>query len=123
MKNFLFFSGIIAIFTACGASPNRNDPAPWAKIHLNFREIDANGLKNGVAVNYEFCVPAEEKFYKTVQKIDPTLQLMKGSKGRVGCSEKEWLLVGSTKQKNYRTVLYDLAALPYITRIEETFWE
>ena len=83
----------------------------------------AQGLRNGVAVNYEFCIPADEKHLAQVKKIDRSLQVMKSSKGRIGCSDKSWLLVGSTQQKNYRAVLYDLAALPYVQRIEETFWE
>lgn len=102
------------------------DPVPWRKINLDFKNIDAEGLvgqgKNKVALNYEFCVPKTEKFWKQVRKIDPTAQ-RSDSKGRVGCSEAQWLVVGTTNQPNYRRVLYELASLDYVTRITQVFWE
>lgn len=102
------------------------DAAVWQKIHLNFKKLDADGLAGPpdgkVAVNYEFCIPAEQKYWQTVQKTDPTAA-KSNSKGRVGCRNNQWLVVGSTHQARYQRVLYELAALPYVERIEETFWE
>ena len=104
-----------------------DDPAVWRKIKIDFKNLDAEGLSGPasgkVAVHYEFCIPADEKHWKTVQAIDPTAQKYPGSSGRVGCGGGTWLVIGSTHQKNYRRVLYDLAALSFVQRIEETFWE
>jgi len=58
-----------------------------------------------------------------VRKIDPSATVQKGSKGRIGCNEQQWLVIGSTHQKNYQRVLYELASLPYVDRIEQTYWE
>ncbi len=102
------------------------DPAVWKKIHLDFKKLDAEGLSGPpggkVAANYEFCIPAEEKYWREVKKIDSTLT-KNGGKGRIGCREGQWLVIGSTRQERYQRVLYDLAARPYVERIEETFWE
>ena len=102
------------------------DPDIWKKIHLDFRKLDADGLSGPtggkVAVNYEFCIPAEKKYWQTVQKIDASAS-KSGSKGRIGCHDGQWLVIGSTHQPRYQRVLYELAALPYVERIEETFWE
>lgn len=107
--------------------PVKEDPAAWKKIKLDFRSLDAEGLsgKPGgkVALNYEFCIPAEAGMWKQVRKIDSSATLQKGAKGRIGCSEQQWLVIGSTHQKNYQRVLFELASLPYVERIEQTFWE
>lgn len=104
-----------------------HDQQVWKKVKLDFSKLDAEGLAGDapdgkVAMNYEFCIPAEGKRWREVKKIDPTAQ-KNGGRGRVGCSEMEWLIIGSTHQKNYMRVLHDLAALPFVNKIEETFWE
>lgn len=117
---------LFAILFACLRQKQPEDPAAWKKIRLDFKEIDADGLRgpaNGkVAVNYEFCIPADRKYWRTVQKIDPTAQKNPG-KGRVGCKDAQWLVTGSTQQKNYQRVLFQLASLPYVERIEQVYWE
>lgn len=107
--------------------PAVQDPTVWKKVKIDFSKLDSKGLAGSspdgkVALNYEFCIPATDKAWRQVQKIDRTA-VKNGGRGRVGCSEKEWLVIGTTQQKNYVRVLYDLAALPFVKRIEETFWE
>jgi hypothetical protein len=93
---------------------------------MDFKQLDTAGLagppKGKVAVNYEFCIPAEEKNWRQVHKIDPTAQKNPG-KGRVQCKDTQWLIIGSTHQKNYQRVLFQLASLPFVTQIQQTFWE
>jgi hypothetical protein len=60
---------------------------------------------------------------KEVQSIDSTVSVMKGSKGRSGCSDKEWLCIGSSRQPGFKKVIEKLASLKYIRQINETFWE
>ena len=103
------------------------DPAAWKKVFIDFSRLDENGLagpqSGKVALNYEFCIPAEEQKWRTVQRIDPSAQVQKGSRGRSGCEKESWLVIGSTYQKNYKRVIYELASLPYVARIQETFFE
>jgi len=118
---------VLLSLTACSQKAKPEDPALWNKVKVDFNRLDENGLAgpaNGkVAVNYEFCIPAQEKFWNEVKKIDKTAQAMKGSKGRIGCASDQWLVVGSTHQENYRRVLYELASLAYVKEIQETFFE
>lgn len=111
---------------ACQRPLQATDATVWEKIKLDFKRLDEQGLAgpaNGkVAVQYEFCIPAEARYRRAVQKIDRTVQ-QNGGKGRIGCSDQEWLMIGSTHQARYKRVLYELASLPYVRRIEETFWE
>lgn len=121
----------IGVVTAFGFSCHRKnqveDAAVWKKIRLDFRQIDPEGLTGPsggkVAVNYEFCLPARDSYWKKVRKIDPTAQKHAGSAGRSGCGPNQWLIIGSTRQPKYQRVLYELASLPYVEKIEQTFWE
>lgn len=112
---------------ACQRKNKTEDPGIWKKIRLDFRQIDAQGLAGPsggkVAVNYEFCLPANESYWKKVRKIDASAQKYAGSAGRSGCGTGQWLIVGATNQPKYMRVLYELASLPYVEKIEQTFWE
>lgn len=123
---FLFLPAVF-FFVACNRKTPPEDPAIWKKIKIDFSKIDENGLagppSGKVAVNYEFCIPAAEKYWSEVKKTDKTLELQKGSKGRIGCGQDTWLIIGSTHQANYRRVLYELASLGYVQQIQETFFE
>ncbi len=103
------------------------NPYVWERIHLDFSQLDADGLSGPpdgkVAVNYEFCIPAAEKNWQAVQKIDRTARRQGQSKGRIGCRDDQWLVIGSTHQPRYQRVLYELGSLSYVERIEQTFWE
>jgi hypothetical protein len=120
---FLFLIGIVS----CTAKKAPETAEFWHKVKLDFHKLDAEGLSgpaNGkVAVNYEFCIPRQEKCWKAVSRIDHTAQLQQDSRGRIGCSPAEWLVIGSTHQKNYQRVIYQLAALDYVHKIQETHWE
>jgi hypothetical protein len=125
-SGFLFVLFISILYSACYKELKAEDPSVWKKIKINFKQLDHNGLSGPeggkVAIHYEFCVPAEEKYVKAVKKIDPTAEKHPGS-GRVGCGNGSWLMIGTTQQKNYKRVLYELASAPWIKVIEETFWE
>ncbi len=126
-------AALLLAFSAAFACTHRAQPVPaddpdvWSKIKIDFKNLDVEGLSGSdsgkVAVHYEFCIPADDPHWKTVQAIDPTAQKYPGSSGRVGCGGSTCLVIGSTHQKNYRRVLYNLASLSFVERIEETFWE
>jgi hypothetical protein len=63
------------------------------------------------------------KHRAAVRTIDPTVQFMPGSRGRVGAGKGQCLCIGSTHQKGYRDVLRSLAKLPHIERIIECYFE
>lgn len=130
-------SGIPLIFLLCAVVPGgfarcskhtpiAEDIRVWEKVKIDFSKLDNQGLSGPeggkVAANYEFCIPKDAQKWKTIQKIDATAQQYKG-RGRIGCTPEQWLIIGSTHQKNYRRVLYQLASLDFIHRIEETYWE
>lgn len=125
MRHALFLLGLVFL-AACSPKRPPESAEVWKKIKFNFKDIGTDGLAStpggSIAVNYEFCIPADNKKWRAVRKIDPTAQ-RNGGKGRVGCREDQWLVIGSTQQKNWQRTLYKLAALPYIARIEEVFWE
>lgn len=112
---------------ACSRKIVPEDPAVWNKVKLDFRNIDNQGLagpENGkVAIHYEFCIPAETKFWKQIHRLDSTAVRQKGARGRVGCGGDQWLIIGHTQQARYKRVLYELARLPWVKTIEQTYWE
>jgi hypothetical protein len=127
---YLFFTLattlLIFLFQNCHRKRQAQDPSVWNKIKIDFKSIDNDGLSgppNGkVSINYEFCIPNEPLYWREVSKIDPSAQKSQG-KGRVGCGTGTSLVIGSTHQKNYKKILYDLASLKYVNEIQQTFWE
>jgi hypothetical protein len=98
------------------------------KIKFDLGEFTEDGYRQRalgevMSINYEFCIPADETVWGEVRKIDTTLGLMKGSKGRSGCSENQWLCIGSSRQAGFKSVIRQLASLRYVKKISETFWE
>jgi hypothetical protein len=97
------------------------------KIAFDLNALGAEGLAgppDGLrSVDYEFCIPAEESKLAEIREIDPSIRVMRGSRGRIGCGPEQWLCLGNTHQPGWRQILLDLAVLPYVERIEQTFWE
>lgn len=97
------------------------------KITFDVTSLDHDGLYGAAdgkrALSYEFCIPNRERFTSKVTRIDSTVQCMSESPGRIGCGSHEYLCIGSTNQINFRDVLRGLAELPYITRIDQSFFE
>jgi len=97
------------------------------KVELDLTALDAAGLRGPtdgkVAVAYEFSIPDRPECRAEVLRIDSTLELMPGSRGRVGAGAGEILCIGSTHQPHFPAVLEALAALPYVPRIIECHHE
>jgi hypothetical protein len=115
----------VVFFAAC-ASGRPAEPVS-SRVAVDLGNVNAEGLRgppDGLrAVHYEFCIPADERHAAEVREIDPTARLMRGSRGRIGCSSGQILVLGYTHQPAYRHVLERLAALPYVERIIETHFE
>jgi len=99
----------------------------WRKIEIDPAELDGEGLRGGeggkTAVSYEFRIPDTPECREQVKRIDPTVQFMPGSRGRIGAREHECLCIGSTHQKDYAGVLRALAGLSCVERIIECHFE
>lgn len=126
MKHILFFL-LPAFLSACGSSkeqpPSGNN---LQKIRFDLSRLDGNGLygpeTGKIALDYEFCIPRDEALRREVEGMDPSLKVQT-SAGRIGCGPEQYLCIGNTHQANWRQVLYRLAELPYVERIEQVFWE
>jgi hypothetical protein len=75
------------------------------------------------AMSYEFCIPAQDSCETQVRAIDPSIVVHRGGRGRIGCSDEQFLCVGSTGQPDYRRVVIELAKLSYVDRIEPAYFE
>ena len=123
MAVLLSVSGSTHPLTLSGDS----DASVMEKIRFDLSVLDDDGLYGPPdgrrALHYEFCIPATETHADQVRAIDPTIQVMRGSRGRIGCTADQFLCIGSTHQADFRGVLNRLAELPYIDRIEQSFAE
>ena len=97
------------------------------KITFDINNINEQGLSGPpgglVSIDYEFCIPANKSYVEEVKKIDATVMVYESSSGRIGCSQDEYLCVGNTHQRNFKVVLYKLAGLSYVNRIDRCYWE
>jgi hypothetical protein len=98
-----------------------------AKIRFDLSRLNGSGLQgppDGLrALDYEFCIPSGETYATEIKAIDPSAAFYARSPGRIGCTENQSLVIGNTHQPGFRTVLRNLAARPYVTRIDESFFE
>ncbi len=97
------------------------------KITFDLNRVNADGLQGKAkglrALHYEFCIPDSPEAVEKVSSIDPTLTIQGQSPGRIGCNEFTLLCLGHTHQPDYLAVLKQLAMLPFIDRIQESFFE
>lgn len=121
----ILMSALIAL--ACHPSRSGIPGADPSKIGFPLEQFDTEGLRGKdtgkTALDYEFCIPRQEKAWQTVAAIDPSARRQKTGRGRIGCTEHEWLVLGNTRQTHFKDVLLRLSAQPFIHRIEENVWE
>lgn len=117
--------GLAYFVVLSGIKSQTTDPqACYSKIDFNYSTIDDNGLLNSeVAIDYEFCIPKDDVKVAEVMAIEPTIQIPRMAKGRIRCSEEEWLCIVSTNGPGWKDKLHAIAALPYVKRIVQTHYE
>lgn len=94
------------------------------KIQFEYKTIDDKGYLNGEAIiDYEFCIPKNEKKVAGVMSIDSTTAMPRRAKGRIGCSEDEWLCIVNNHSPGWKERLFAIASLPYVKRIVQTHYE
>jgi hypothetical protein len=123
---FTLFLSTSLISPSCRAEEHIQ-AGPMSKITFSLAQLNQDGLygpPGGLrALHYEFCIPGDAAHAAQVRQIDPTLQVFPESRGRIGCGPKEFLCIGSTHQPGFKTVLFKLASLPYVRRIDQAFFE
>jgi len=98
--------------------------AVLSKIDFDVSAVDDRGLVNSeVALDYEFCIPMNDATRAEILTIEPTVSIPKLAKGRIGCSDQEWLCIVSTNGPKWKERLYAIASLPYVKHIVQTFYE
>ena len=109
---------------ACGGGDGLQGAG--AKIRIDLSVLGASGLygpADGLrALSYEFCIPDRPAAVVQVRALDKTV-VMHRARGRIGCSDQQLLCIGHTHQRDFRTVLEALSALPYVARIDQAFFE
>lgn len=125
MKGLLF--ALMLITLLCTGCAYHSAAPTETVLKLDLSGLDSEGLRGPpggkVALAYEFCIPNTDSARMDVQRIDPSLQLMPNSPGRIGCGKDQCLCIGSTHQKNFRKILSDLASLPYVNEIRRCDFE
>jgi hypothetical protein len=116
----------LALAAGCAAATDLEPRTPPGKIAFDLSAISASGLTGPVdgrvAVDYEFCIPADAAAAAAVRRTDVTARCGPG-RGRIGCGGGEWLCIGHTHRPGWRAVLERLAARDDIRRIERHFAE
>lgn len=117
---------ILAVFTfAVGAAAA--PPEILRKIGFDLDGLDVDGLAGGpdgkVSVSYEFRIPDTPANRAAVQAIDPGIGISAGPPGRVNAGPGFALCIGSTHKPRHREILLDLAALPFVERIQPCVFE
>ncbi len=123
-----FFILVLFIYSCTpGGQAKLAEQENLMKVNFDLSILNDDGLygpKEGLrALDYEFCIPMEETKKVEVKKIDASIRFFDKAKGRIGCSANEYLCIGSTHQKKHKKVLTKLAALDYIKRIDQVFYE
>ena len=130
--SFLKIFAVMLVALAVTGCHSRPQPASdqWpgaAKVRFRLDDIRPDGLRGPqdglVSVAYEFCVPADDRVYQEVRRIDSSVQIYPGSSGRIDCAKDQALCIGQTHQPRWREVLKGLTSLKYISEIRESFFE
>ena len=115
---------LLSISFSCHRQVIAPDLRDMHKVHFDYTNLDAGGFRNGIShVDYEFCIPREDKALEQVRKIEPDVKVMKSSRGRIGCTDQQWLCIVSTADDEWKKKLEQIATLSFVQRIEETFYE
>ena len=96
------------------------------KITFDLTNISPEGLignhNNLRSLSYEFCIPKNSQYLFQIKDLDSTISFS-NSKGRIGCTEKEYLCIGDTHKPNWREILIGIAKLSYVAKINQFFGE
>lgn len=105
----------------CRKQPNKEI---LQKIEFDYGAVDDKGLMNGeVSLDYEFCIPKDDAKVNEIKSIVPDVTMPRMAKGRIKCSDQEWLCIVTTNDATWKEKLYRIASLKYVKRIIPTHYE
>src|SRR5690242_3111957 len=82
------FTGVLITLGCNTPASHTPTPDPASKIQFDLTTIAPDGLRGPadgkVAVAYEFVIPDTPEHREEVRAIDPSVQFMPGSRGRIG---------------------------------------
>ncbi|MCE2571979.1 hypothetical protein [Motilimonas eburnea] len=125
----VFLALCVALLSGCQQEVTQAVASTETKANFDLADIDNQGLANGVTLDFEFCLANQEALINEVKALYPQLQVMKASRGRIGCEVdsngqgSQVLVIGNTGVDNYRAHFNELLLHPSIVRIERTYWE
>lgn len=133
IKHYLLIHIFLVIISSCKTTTkssisnlSQEDTCILKKIKFDISSLDKRGLTgpmdNKVGLDYEFCIPNQIKMINEVMNIDHNLKKQK-SQGRSACSKDKILMIGTTFNKDYKTILCKLSQLEYVKEINQTNWE
>ena len=118
---------IITSLLLCAASKCSDKTADkriLSKIDFDLTNVSDEGMIDGItALDYEFCIPKDETKVNEVKAIIPDVNMPRMAKGRIRCSEDEWLCIVSSSGPDWKKDLYAIASLPYVKKIVATYYE
>ena len=118
---------LLIFYSATYGCANQKILHPSPKIGFDINALDKEGLVGEpggkVAIDYEFCIPAETRYMNEILKIDPSIRVQKKAKGRIACSKTEWLCLGNNHQEYSRRKIQLIAEFSFIKRIERSYFE
>ena len=117
MKIQLLFLCLICFSLGCSNNLYKK------KVKFDIDQIDDNGLRKGVSVSYEYCIPKSSLYKNLVLEIDPEVKFQEKAKGRIGCKKDQILCLSHTHQNNFKKVLKNLSKQDFIDQIFECFFE
>ncbi|MBL1174542.1 hypothetical protein [Pantanalinema sp. GBBB05] len=133
MKKYCFaawFLGIPILLVcqpAIALPPTAGIDDPFHKITFDLSQLSPTGLVGSGtgrrSLDYEFCIPATETAVTEIQAIDPTIQVYRNSRGRIGCDRAQYLSIGNTYHPQWRSILNQIVQLDYVERIDQSFGE
>jgi hypothetical protein len=124
MKNILI---IVISFFLFAVFPVNKSAASSEKITFDISQISPEGLigpPGGLrSLSYEFCIPAQDQFIEEVKSIDPNITIFPQSRGRIGCNSEQYLCLNDTHNPRWQEILFSLASLDFIEKIDRFYGE
>lgn len=97
------------------------------KITFDISAISPEGLIGNpdglTSVDYEFCIPINERSIVEVFAIDPTIKFYPHSRGRINCNRGQYLCIANTQNSRWKEILLSIAGLDYVERIARFYGE
>jgi len=99
-------------------------PEVLQKIGFDLNQFDNEGLITTAdgkrAIIYEYCIPRVRQAVSVITTIDFSAEVKADSPGKVGCSDREALVRGSSHQDGFKSIIVKIASLSFVKRIEQS---